>query len=60
MTQKPPDSPGGASVDEELNEPTRESMDRLGREPLSDEHDPAEQQGDDQSEPGQNSDWQPQ
>jgi hypothetical protein len=61
MTQKPPDSPGDASVDDELTPETRESMERLGQPDVDDAGpDPAERQGDDQSGPGQNSDWLPQ
>jgi hypothetical protein len=64
MTHKPPDSPGGRSVDEELNDPTRESMERLGHPDLAPEPDPAADagngEGDDDETPGQNSDWLPQ
>lgn len=60
MTEKHPDAPGGASVEEELNEPTRESMRTLGRADLDEELNDEDRQGDDQSRPGQNSDWIPQ
>ena len=60
-TPKHPDEPGGGSVADELNEPTRESMETLGRADLDEEMDPeAAEQGDDRSRPGQNSDWLPQ
>ena len=62
MTQKHPDSPGDASVHDELTPETAESMDHLGRAGVADDRhpDPAERAGDDQSDPGQNSDWLPQ
>lgn len=61
MTEKHPDSPGDASVDEALNEPTKESMEGLGRADLDEEVDPeAAEQDDEESAPGQNSDWLPQ
>lgn len=60
MTERHPDAPEGGSVEEELNEPTRESMERLGRAPLDEELRDEDRQGDDQSPPGQNSDWIPQ
>ena len=60
-TPKHPDEPGGGSVDEELNEPTRDSMETLGRADLDDELDPrATEQDDESSPPGQNSDSLPQ
>jgi hypothetical protein len=58
---KHPDSPGDESVDDALNDPTRESMERLGRTDLQAEPDPRAREGDDRdSPPGQNSDWTPQ
>ena len=60
MPEKHPDAPGDASVDDELNEPTRESMDRLGQADLDPTPDPGDRAGDDQTPPGQNSDWMPQ
>jgi hypothetical protein len=64
MTDPPirhPDSPGPASVDEELTDATQESMGTLGRADLDEEVDPvAAEQDDSGSEPGQNSDWVPQ
>lgn len=60
-TSKHPDEPGGGSVEEELNEPTRESMEQLGRADLDDEPDAEAGETDDQgSSAGQNSDWLPQ
>lgn len=57
MNEKHPDSPGDVPVEEALNEPTRESMDQLGRADLDEEADPdARETGDDSSTPGQNSD----
>jgi hypothetical protein len=59
--EKHPDSPGDESVDEGLNEPTREIMETLGRADLDDAPDPRPSEGDDrESPPGQNSDWTPQ
>lgn len=59
--EKHPDSPGSASVEEELNKPTRESLETLGRADLDEAPDPRASEGDDrQSPPGQNSDWSPQ
>jgi hypothetical protein len=56
-----PDAPSDHSVDDALNEPTRENMDRLGRAELDDDPDPRAMEGDDrESPPGQNSDWTPQ
>ena len=61
MTEKHPDEPGTESVEEALNEPTRESMETLGRADLDEEPDPRAKEGDDrESPPGQNSDWTPQ
>jgi len=58
---KHPDSPGEESLDEALNEPTRESMETLGRADIDDAPDPRASEGDDRkSPPGQNSDWTPQ
>ena len=60
MAEKHPDTPGGESSAEALNEPTRESMDRLGRADLDEEPDPrAREQDDSESPAGQNSDWLP-
>ena len=57
MDEKHPDSPGDESAAEALNEPTRESMEQLGRPVLDDEVDPrVNQQDDADSPPGQNSD----
>jgi hypothetical protein len=56
MTHKAPDSPGDRSVDEELNDPTRESMDRLGHP----DDVVGETDADDDTAPGQNSDRLPQ
>ena len=59
--EKHPDAPGNQSVEEELNEPTRESFETLGRADLDEERDPAAEDVDDRrSPPGQNSDWMPQ
>jgi len=61
MDEKHPDTPGGESSAEALNEPTRENMERLGRTDLDEELDPqAGEQDDSASRPGQNSDWLPQ
>ncbi len=61
VPDKHPDSPGGESVEEAVNEPTRESLETLGRPDLDDSPDPRAQEGDDrESPPGQNSDWTPQ
>lgn len=61
MTHKAPDSPGDRSVDEELNDTTRESMERLGdEEGLASEPEPEVGDSDDRGTPGQNSDWLPQ
>ncbi len=61
MTEKHPDSPGEASVDDALNEPTEENMRHLGHAVLDEERDPrATEQDDESSPPGQNSDWLPQ
>ena len=58
---KHPDSPGDESLDESLNEPTRQSMETLGRADLDDAPDARASEGDDrESPPGQNSDWTPQ
>jgi hypothetical protein len=58
---KHPDSPGEESLDESLNEPTRQSMEILGRADLDDTPDARASEGDDrESPPGQNSDWTPQ
>ncbi len=59
--QKHPDAPGPASVEDELNPTTRESFENLGRADLDDSPDrQAQPGGDDDSPPGQNSDWVPQ
>lgn len=56
-----PDSPGGHDVSEELNEPTRQNLEQLGRAELDEEPDPEAREGDDSdSPPGQNSAWLPQ
>lgn len=61
MKEKPPDSPRDATVDDELNETTRESMERLGTADLDEEVDADATDPDDaDSSPGQNSDWLPQ
>lgn len=60
MAHKAPDSPGPDSVDDELNEPTRDSMDRLGEADLVDEPDDEARETTDRTTPGQNSDWLPQ
>jgi hypothetical protein len=58
---KHPDSPGSASVEEELNESTQRSLETLGRADLDEDPDPRVREGDDRhSRPGQNSDWTPQ
>lgn len=60
-TPKHPDEPGGGSVDEELNEPTRDNMEQLGRADLADAPDGLAGESDDEESPaGQNSDWLPQ
>ena len=60
MAEKHPDAPGDESSAEALNEPTRESMERLGRADLDEERDPrAAEEDDSESPPGQNSDWLP-
>jgi hypothetical protein len=60
MEEKHPDSPGDESAAEALNEPTRESMEQLGR-PVPGGVDPrANRQDDADSPPGQNSDSLPQ
>ena len=63
MTDQPqhPDSPRSTSVDEELNDETRQQMDELGRTDLDQELDADERRElADDSSPGQNSDWLPQ
>lgn len=57
MGEKHPDAPGGGSVDEELTEETRDSMDMLGRAPLESESGPGADEGEG---PGQDSDQLPQ
>ncbi|MDQ4035114.1 MAG: hypothetical protein M3153_04215 [Chloroflexota bacterium] len=59
--EKHPDAPGGDAVEDALNEPTRESMEQLGRADLDDAFDPRDGEADDRQSPaGQNSDWLPQ
>ncbi len=59
--EKHPDAPGPASVEDELNQTTRESFENLGRADLDESPDRQAQEGDDNdSPPGQNSDWMPQ
>jgi hypothetical protein len=58
--ERHPDEPRDASVDEELNEPTRESMETLGRADLDEDFDEEATQQTDETSPGQNSDWLPQ
>ena len=59
--EKHPDSPSKESVDEALNEPTRQSMESLGRAQLDDAPDARAREGEHrESPPGQNSDWTPQ
>ena len=61
MNEKAPDSPGGPSLEDELNETTRDSMERLGTPDLDDEVEPDATDADDSERgPGQNSDWLPQ
>ena len=61
MSEKHPDSPDGSpSVDDELNEPTRRSMETLGRADLADDPEPETREQSDETSPGQNSDWLPQ
>ncbi len=56
-----PDTPdGSSSVDDELNEPTRRSMETLGRADLDDEPEAEIREQSDETSPGQNSDWLPQ
>jgi hypothetical protein len=56
-----PDQAGGGPVEDELNQPTRESMELLGRADLDEAPDPQADDADDRhSPPGQNSDWLPQ
>ena len=60
MDDKHPDTPGGGSLDDELNEPTRRSMETLGQADLDEEPDPEVHERSDETSPGQNSDWLPQ
>lgn len=62
MSEKHPDTPDGGSLDEELNEPTRRSMETLGQADLDDSPEPEPKAGEqsDETSPGQNSDWLPQ
>jgi hypothetical protein len=61
MEEKHPDSPGDEFATEALNEPTRESMEQLGRPMVDDDLDSrANRQDDAESPPGQNSDSLPQ
>ena len=57
MNEKHPDAPEGGTVDEELNDTTRDSMEQLGRADLPD--DPAARAEDEEG-PGQNSERLPQ
>jgi len=59
-TEKHPDEARQASVDEELNEPTRKSMEQLGKPDLDEKPNTRAVEGDESSSPGQNSDWLPQ
>lgn len=62
MSEKHPDTPDGGSLDDELNEPTRRSMETLGKADLDDspEPEPEAREQSDATSPGQNSDWLPQ
>ena len=61
MDEQHPDTPdGSSSVDDELNEPTRRSMETLGQADLDEEPEPEIHEGSDETTPGQNSDWLPQ
>jgi hypothetical protein len=60
MDEKHPDTPDGGSLDEELNEPTRRSMETLGQADLDDHPEPEAHEQSDETSPGQNSDWLPQ
>ena len=60
MNPHHPDSPDGPSVEDELNEPTRRSMETLGRADLDDEPEAEIREQSDETTPGQNSDWLPQ
>ena len=61
MNEKAPDSPGGPALEDELNETTRDSMERLGTPDLDEDVDRDATDADDEaSSPGQNSDWLPQ
>jgi hypothetical protein len=59
MSSKHADSPGGPSAEDELNQPTRESMEQLGRADLDEQPEPTDREQEDDSQPGQNSDWLP-
>ncbi len=61
MTTQHPDTPRDRSVEDELNEPTRDSMEQLGRPDLDPqlEREEKERLGDEEP-AGQNSDWMPQ
>jgi hypothetical protein len=61
MSTQHPDTKGDRSVDEELNDPTRESMEQLGRADLGPQLDRDEKEDLGHEQPaGQNSDWMPQ
>ena len=57
---KHPDSPGQSTVNDELSNATGETMGELGRADLDELPDPADAEQQDESSPGQNSDWLPQ
>lgn len=61
MSTKHPDTPGGGTVDEELNDSTRPQMDELGQPRLDQDLDGGDRRElGDETEAGQNSDWLPQ
>jgi hypothetical protein len=61
VTTQHPDTPRDRSVEEELNDSTRESMEQLGRPDLDPQLEREEQEELVSDEPaGQNSDWIPQ
>ena len=57
MDERHPDAPGGGTVDEELTEETRKSMDHLGQ---AEPDDGPDARSNDEDGPGQNSDRLPQ
>jgi hypothetical protein len=59
MTGKHPDSPSDRSLSDEVNPQTREAMDELGRADLEEAPSGADREQQDDSKPGQNSDWLP-